>query len=316
MILKPVADLLHNLFESRAQPSGSETTAIATRLERKILTLVDNMPTLPETATRALALADEPDSSFADFARLIEADAAIATGILRMANSALYASGCPATKLQQAVVRLGLWQCQNLIVSIGVQSLFRRMTVSTQAQCEVLWHHAFVTAGLCRQINRAYRLGFDGEEFSAGLLHDLGRMLLLLADAESFQRADAMDFQEEVDQLEREWAAIGIDHCALGGWFGEHSNLPDTLIQAMRFHHEPDWAEHSERLVNLVATADHMANHLQRGEVVETYNPASNHGLALLCSRWPDARKERLLKDIPTLMNESLRATASEHVAN
>src|SRR5439155_1058257 len=114
--------------------------------------------------------------------------------------------------------RLGMAQCQNLIVSISMQSLFRQMAPDMQAQCEVLWDHAYVTAFLCRQINRPYRLGFDGEEFAAGLLHDLGRILLLLADPECFQRADAMDFLDEGDKLERERAAIGIDHCSLGGW--------------------------------------------------------------------------------------------------
>jgi HD-like signal output (HDOD) protein len=141
-------------------------------------------------------------------------------------------------------------------------------------------------------------------------------MVLVLADPECFRRADAMSFQEEWDQLDRECAAIGIDHCALGGWFGEHSQLPDTLIQTIRFHHEPDWAENSERLVNLIAAADHMANYLQRGGDVNAYHLESNHGLALLAARWPQARKERLLGNLPVLMNEALQAAACAHLAN
>src|SRR5207302_7015912 len=125
------------------------------------------------------------------------------------------------------------------------------------AHCEALWHHGYVTGFLCGQINRAFRLGFDGDEFSAGLLHDLGRILLVLADADSAALADVMDFREEPDKLERERAAIGLDHCALGGWFGEHSQLPATLIQAMRFHHEPNLTTDAQKLAALVATADH-----------------------------------------------------------
>ncbi len=311
-----MSDLLYQLFRSPARSKDEAAADIAARLEQKVLTLVDNMPTLPDTATRALALAKEPDSKFADFARLIETDAPIATGLLRIANSPLYAGGAPAVKLQQAVVRLGMWHCQNLIVSIGMQSLFRRMEASTQQQCEVLWQHASVTASLCRQINRAFRLGFDGEEFSAGLLHDLGRVLLLLADPECFQRADALDFREDKDQLERERAAIGIDHGALGGWFGGHSQLPDTLIETMRFHHEPNRSEKAMKLATLVATADHMANHLQRGEDSEAYQPADNSGLASLWARWPEARKERFLGDLPFMMQEAIQTAASEQMAS
>src|SRR5260370_27322800 len=124
VILKPIADRLRNMFRSNARPKTDPVAETAARLEQRILALVEHMPALPDTATRALALAREPESKFADFARLIEADAALATGILRIANSPLYASGCPATKLQQRVVRLGMAQCQNLIVSISMESLF------------------------------------------------------------------------------------------------------------------------------------------------------------------------------------------------
>src|SRR5205085_550931 len=101
------------------------------------------------------------------------------TAILRISNSVVYAGGMPAVKLQQAVVRLGMRPCQNLIVAIGMRSLFRQMASATSLQCELLWHHGYLVAALSRQINRAFRLGFDGEEFSAGLLHDLGRILLV-----------------------------------------------------------------------------------------------------------------------------------------
>jgi HD-like signal output (HDOD) protein len=315
VILKPIAEMLRNLFRSNARPAQDERAETAARLEQRILALVDNMPTLPETATRALVLSREPNSRFLEFARLLEADAALAAGILRIANSPLYASGCPATKLHQAAVRLGMSQCQNLIISISMQSLFRETAPEMQTQCEVLWHHAYITAFLCRQINRPYRLGFEGEEFSAGLLHDLGRILLLLADPECFQRADAMDFVEERDILDQEREAIDIDHCSLGAWFGTHSKLPDTLIEVMKFHHEPHRAENAKRLVELVAAADHMANHMQRGEDIASYQPEYNVGLASLCATWPEARKERLLSELPSMMKDSVEAVLREHPA-
>jgi HD-like signal output (HDOD) protein len=305
VILKRLSAMLRGLFRSNVPSPEDQRAATAAKLEQKVLDLVDNMPTLPDTATRAMAMANDPNSSFADLARLIEADAAIATGLLRVANSTLYAGGLPAVKLQQALVRLGLRQCQNLIVAVGVQSLFRGMAGATKAQCEVLWGHAYTTAGLCRRLNRAYRLGFDGEEFSAGLLHDLGRILLVLADAECFNRADACDFNEGPDRLDREREAIGIDHCALGGWFGEHSKLPESLIETMRFHHDPEQSDKAKGLVAMVAAADHMANHLQRGEPVEQYRPEDNPGLACLAARWSGARRERLVGEVPQLLAEA-----------
>ncbi len=311
-VLKQIADRLRRLFRANARPAGDPAAASAARLERNVLALVGNMPTLPDCATRAVALADRPDSTFIDLARLVEADAAIAADLLRIANSAFYTGGAPAAKLPQALMRLGMLQCKNLIVSIGMKSLLWKMAQAERRQCELLWQHGHVTGSLCRRLNRSFRLGFEGEEFSAGLLHDLGRVLLLLADPDCFARAGAMSFDEGPDLLERERAAIGIDHSALGGWFGEHSRLPEALVQAMRLHHEPGADSPSAKLVALVAAADHMANHLQTYGQANGYDVHTNPGLAHLWARWPPARKERLVGELSSILAECAHATAGE----
>jgi HD-like signal output (HDOD) protein len=314
VILNRIATMLRDLFRTHTPPKEDKTAELAARLQQNVLALVGNMPALPDTTTRAMALADDPDVAIGDLARLIEGDVAIATGVLRMANSVFYSGGATATKLLQAVARLGKFQCKNLIVSISMKSLLWKMAGDERKQSEVLWHHGQVTGNLCHRINRTFRLVPEGAEFAAGLLHDLGRILLLLADPDCFKRAGAMDFLEEPGLLQRERSAIGIDHCALGGWFGEHSKLPDALIEVIRLHHEPDLSEQSNKLVALVAAADHMANHLQRGEDIERYNPQENLGLAELSARWGTAKKARLLDEVHGMMEDSLRAAAGEEM--
>lgn len=316
MILDRIKALLRDLFRSHAEPRPEGLAQRAARLEQNVLRLVGNMPTLPATASRAIALASDPDGDFNQFVRLVEGDTAIAAALLRVANSSLYASSSQAVKLPQAVVRLGMALCRDLILSVSLKSLTWGLARADKAQCEALWHHGHVTAALCRLINRAYRLGLDGGEYFAGLLHDLGRVLLLLADRECFALAGAGDFAEAPGLLQREREALGIDHCALGAWFGEHSQLPDPVIQAARFHHEPERADPPGLLVALVATADHMADHLQRGEPAEAYNPEGNVGLPLLWARWPEGRKERLLAEVTSLMNEALAVASRERHAS
>jgi HD-like signal output (HDOD) protein len=312
VLLKRFADTLRGLFRSNAQLTNNGTAEVAARLERNVLRLVGNMPTLPDVATRAMTLANNPNTTAVDFARLIEGDTAIATELLRIANSVIYSGGSPAVKLPQAVVRLGMFRCKNLIASISMKSLIWNMIGDERLWCEALWHHGQVTAYLCSQLNRSYRLMFAGEEFAAGLLHDIGRILILLADPECFTRIDAMDFCEEEGILDRERADIGIDHCALGGWFGEQSQLPDILVQTMKHHHEPHLSENARRFVTLVAAADHMANHLQRLGEAESYRPDENAALASLWKQWPQARKERLLGELPSLMEQALQAAAAK----
>lgn len=312
VLLKRFADTLRGLFRSNAQLTTNGTAEVAARLERNVLRLVGNMPTLPDVATRAMTLANDPNTRAVDFARLIEGDTAIATELLRISNSVIFSGGAPAVKLPQAVVRLGMFRCKNLIASISMKSLIWNMIGEERLWCEALWHHGHVTAYLCSQLNRSYRLMFAGEEFAAGLLHDIGRILVLLADPECFTRIDAMDFHEDEGMLDRERAAIGIDHCALGGWFGAQSQLPDILIQTMRHHHEPHLSENARKFVTLVAAADHMANHLQRFGEAESYQPEDNAALDSLWAQWPQARKERLVGELPSMMAQALQAAAND----
>jgi HD-like signal output (HDOD) protein len=310
-LLKRFSDALRQVF--RANPPATVSAADrAAALERKIARLVDELPAMPVTATRALALIEDPDVALSDLADLIREDTALATAILRVANSALYAGGSQTLRLDQAVVRLGLWSCKSLITAVGVRSVVRGQASPVEAECRALWHHGFVTASLCAQLNRGYRLGFGGEEYAAGLLHDLGRMLIALADSECLRLAEVMDFREEGDPLARERAAIGVDHCSLGAWFGELSCLPDSLVAVIRHHHAPDGAGTMSRLAALVAAADHIANHAQCGSDSVSYDPATNTGLAALTAKWSPRRRDQLRESIPALVEEAVASAERE----
>jgi HD-like signal output (HDOD) protein len=307
-LLKRFSDALRQLFGTSAP--GTETAAQrAAKLERTVRQLVDNLPAIPVTAARALELIEDPDVALADLAELVMEDAALATSLLRVANSALFAGGSQAVRLDQAVIRLGLWTCKSLITTVGVRTVVRGN--AADAECRALWHHGAVTAGLCSRLNRAGRLGFTGEEYAAGLLHDLGRVLITLADRECMALANVMDFREEGDVLGRERAAIGADHCALGAWFGELSNLPDQLVTAIRFHHAPSQSP-EPRLAALVSAADHVANHLQTGLNLIGYDAAANAGLAFLTAKWSPGRRGHLAAALPEMMAEAAEEAAGE----
>jgi HD-like signal output (HDOD) protein len=310
-LLKRFSDTLRQLFGAN-KPATETAGDRALRLERKIQQLVDNMPAMPVTAARALALLEDPDVALADLAELVMQDTALATVLLRAANSALFAGGAQAVRLDQAVVRLGLWACKNLITAVGVRSVFRGRAVADDAECRALWHHGLVTAALASRINRAYRIGFNGEEYAAGLLHDLGRVLVALADRECFALAEMLDFREEGDLLGRERAAIGVDHCSLGAWFGDLSGLPGPLPGVIRHHHSPDRAPIVPRLVALTSAADHMANHLELGRSAAEYNPNTNAGLSCLTAKWFPGRREHLWAALPELMESAAEAAERE----
>jgi HD-like signal output (HDOD) protein len=265
----------------RKEPSPAGARPVLETLKATVGSF-NRLPTLPEAATRAMAIAKDPDSSLARLSAVIERDPALAAGILKLANSALYRTGHGVCSLHQAVVRLGVRECQNLILAVGMRSLFRSVPRARQHRYEDLWRHSYLTASLCRRLNAVLGLPFDGEEFAGGLAHDIGRVLLALGAPDHAEAADPMDFVEGPDVLLRERAVLGTDHCYFGSWFANLNHLPAPLVSAVQFHHAPDQAEEHKPLVALVAVADHMANYFQRQQRVEGYDAANNPAWDLL----------------------------------
>lgn len=267
---------------------------------------LNKLPMMPAAATKAMAVANDPAAGLRAFGQVIERDPALATGVLKLANSPLYRIGRTIESLDQAVVRLGLRECKNLIVAVGMRSLLRSTTPATRAPCEVLWEHSFLTACLCRRLNRTLELGYQGEEFSCGLAHDLGRMLIAIGVPTHFHAADPMDFRETPRVLDREQSVLGIDHCHFGAWFANLNQLPASLVTAAQFHHHPAEAESHKTLVALVAVADHMANHLHNCHPAE-YDLAANPAWQVLAASINGGMQEKLLGLAPSLLEEAVQ---------
>ena len=264
-------------------------------LINQINAAVGNMKMLPDVAVRALELARDPDVSINEFSGVIQLDVSLASGVLAMANSVLYSPGAPTASLEKGVARIGFRQCRNLIVASSLASMMTKMPLEEQWVRDVLWQHSAVTGSIARHLNRAFKLGFDGEEFTAGLLHDFGRTLFAVTFPREFSSFDPLDFDESVEDLTREENAMGSDHCRVGAWFAAKQGLPDVLQEVVRFHHEPARATRHPRLVALVATADHMASYFQRCGEVEPYDAATNPHIAVLEETGVKDAKDRLV---------------------
>ncbi|MFO0865883.1 MAG: HDOD domain-containing protein [Gemmataceae bacterium] len=163
------------LFRKVLGPAESRATK---SVFGKAMAKIAHLPSLPDTSTRAMALANDPGASLADFSNLIKRDGAIATATLKLANSPLYRVGKPVEELHQAVLRLGLRTCSDLVTSIGMRGLFRNAKRETLERCELLWRHSFFTASMSTQLNVALKLADRGR--IRGLLHDLGRFMIAL----------------------------------------------------------------------------------------------------------------------------------------
>jgi HD-like signal output (HDOD) protein len=269
---------------------------------------IERLPMFPQAATQAMEVANNPTSSATDFASTVEHDPVIAMGILRLANSPLYRIGRTIDTIPQAVVRLGMRECKNLIVATCLRSLFQKADKEKQRRCEPLWRHALITACLCRQLNTLLALGYKGEEFSCGLSHDLGRILFVNGlPTKVSQAADPLDFTEGPHTLQGERDVLGTDHCKFGAWFAVLNQLPGQVVNAIEFHHEPAQAKDRSQMPALVAAADDMANYCQRTGAVQGYQLSANAGWRLLTQQRPALEVERLAAKIIPIIEEAAK---------
>ena len=255
---------------------------------KRIIKSSDNLILLPATVMEALELANDPECSIPAFVQLVETDTGLVTDILSMANSALYAGRTETKSVQQAVLAIGLRQCQNLIISSCVQALSRKLPPSVEWSRDVLWQHNVQTASIARYLNKQLHLGFEGEEFSGAMMHDVGRLLIAAAAPDVFEAVDRLSFCESADTVANERALIGTDHCEIGSEFVAEGGLPQLFVDVVRFHHFPDEAGENSKLVHLIAAADHMANHLMYAGGVDDYDFTMNPSMQSLVSEMGD----------------------------
>jgi HD-like signal output (HDOD) protein len=222
---------------------------------------------VPAAAMKAMEIGRNPACSVKEYASAIESDVRLAADILSMANSSLYASGAPAATLHDAVRRLGLRRCQGLILSTCTAGLMRSLPFDQTRRREALWQHGYMTAVMCRHLNESLRLGFTGEEFTAGLMHDLGRSLIAATVPERCDELDADRLEPAPVRLQHERALLGTDHCEIGAAFGVRNGLPAALVAAIQHHHAPEDGGEHQKLVALIATANQFAHQLEDGQL-------------------------------------------------
>ncbi len=288
--------------------SGQTRPEPASELLRD-LDKVETFPTLSGTTARALAVINDPNAALVDLAGLIRRDGVLAAAVLKLANSVAYRGRYPTETLSQATSRLGMRGCQRVVAAVAVRDTFKPAVPAAAAACEALLRHAFFTGALAARINAAGELGFRGEEFSAGLLHDIGRVILCARAPDTFARTDPLTFREGADILLPERAALNTDHCEIGLRFARANTLPQSISSAISHHHDPTAEETHRLLVALTAAADALANHVQCERTLTDFQPRSDPGFALLFDLAGTTAATNICRALSTVVVDALRET-------
>ena len=182
----------------------------------RMVDMIDDLPPLPTLVSRALELLADPDAPVKEIESVIEKDQSLVSKLMRVSNSALYGGMQRVESLQQALTRLGARTSRSLIVAASMQDYFLRSNANTQVLAQALWQHAAECGLAARRI--AAVIGYDDPEkaFVGGVVHDIGKLVILLTDGDAYRRITNLMRQASLSALDAETRVLGIDHVTIG----------------------------------------------------------------------------------------------------
>jgi HD-like signal output (HDOD) protein/GGDEF domain-containing protein len=198
----------------------------------------EQLPTLPAVGARVLELSNDPNVGMSDLARAIEHDQGLAAKVLRTANSSYVGLRCKCNTLDQALVMLGLSTVKNLVLGFTL--------VDTVAAREIdgfdyiaFWRRAIYAAIGARGVARTLGASWGDEAFLCGLLQDMGVIAMFQALGREYADVVASAAGEHRLLVERELAALDVQHPQVGAMLAERWNLSDDLVLSIRYHERP-----------------------------------------------------------------------------
>jgi len=239
-------------------------TAFA-NIEQQVQALVGdvrNLPTPPVVFTQINRVIDNEDASVYDVAGIIAEDPAMSAQVLRLANSAYYGLTNPVPHVKQAVVVLGLNEVKNVVLAASALAAFRKSSADIEYQDE-FWRHSLAVAVTARMLLRSFRADklIEAETaFSAGLLHDIGKMVIHCYAAAHYQKIRQYLKEYGGPDCRAELEVMGLDHCRIGGYLARRWKLPADIMEAISFHHAPPATPEAGSWATIVHVADAFAH--------------------------------------------------------
>ncbi|MDY7030803.1 MAG: HDOD domain-containing protein [Thermodesulfobacteriota bacterium] len=199
---------------------------------------IDSFPTLPTVVNRVMDITADPESSAEDLMHIIRPDQSLTTTILKMANSAFFGQMRKVSSLQKAIIVLGFSEVRNIILAKAVFNSFKNLNNGGEFDIRKHWEHSFV-CGLVSQSIAEKLEQSCGDFFVAGLLHDIGRLLMHLALPSELSNIIKMTGHLRFMMFHMEEEKFGISHDEVGMRLLKRWFFPETLLTAVGYHHRP-----------------------------------------------------------------------------
>lgn len=218
-----------------------------------------DLPALPAITATALQMTDDPRVSVRDLQSLIAQDQALTARILKIVNSAMYSFAREVSTLSHAISILGLDTVRSIIVGASVQQLFSsNATSGRDLTTKLFWEHSWGAAVAGKLIAARTNYAVAEEAFTSGLLHDMGKMVLLRNRGALYTEILNEVYRGTATFSEIETRTFGFSHAHVGALLASKWRFPAQLVEAILYHHDFAAAAKHHRLAAITALADRM----------------------------------------------------------
>jgi HD-like signal output (HDOD) protein len=225
---------------------------------------VEGLVSPPDVCIRLFEIINAPTTGAREIAGIVHVDPNLTARLLRLANSAFYNFSRKIDTVSRAVTIIGTAELYQLVLSVSAIKSFTNIP-NELVQMETFWRHSVYTGLLARALAVRANILHPERLFVAGLVHDIGSLVLY------YQRPDEMRdillvaegdeevlYQAELEQFE-------FSHAGVAGYLMQQWNLPEELVQAVKWHHQPEQAQKARLEAHILYLADHLVNESDQG---------------------------------------------------
>ncbi len=223
-----------------------------------IVNQIHSLPTLPTIVENVITLIDDPKTSSDSLAKTISSDAPIVSKILKLVNSAYYGLPRKISTLTQATVLLGFNTIKNLVLTASVFAIFNHKNNgnSLSFDREKFWEHSLGCAVASKVLSKKICLGLPEEGFIAGLVHDIGKIVI-----DEFLHQDFIEILNKIKNnnvsiREAENEVLGVDHTQIGKWLCDKWNFPLHIQDSVEYHHSLKFCRDNRKMAAIIHVAD------------------------------------------------------------
>ena len=220
---------------------------------------------LPEVCIQVQALSGSSHTTANDIADVVSKDTALTTRLLKLVNSAYFSLPRKIDTVSRAVNMIGMRELRNLTLAASAAEVFSNIPPDL-VDMAGFWQHSVYTGLLARNLAQCCNVLHSERLFTAGLLHDVGRLLMFMKVPEETSRAEALRLQSKRDICKIEEDLVGFSHAEVGEALLLHWNMPDNLCASIRYHHDPGAADNAHLESAIIHIADKVTHCAQESK--------------------------------------------------